>query len=373
MRPSAEIVGFRFRLAKANLSGQLRQAVRSMTGGKWGSAGRALRAVLEVLGVSERAGEIGTVRTIDADWFYALGPRQRNRVRQIVQDIVHLQRWVGDEDVAQRMVPQMEDLVKEVAWMEKLVRDPGEGFQHGPFKIVTMAGVRRKDVDEVLEALDKATKVVQAKFPKLLYGDVYIAKTLSRGFGSLARYMPSSDTLIVSLKARGAIGDVYAICHELGHRYDRKFWKNKDSRSRFWGLSTNPKYEVIEYDAKLRKDMADEFIDAIHARMGGKPMSYSSMLTTWMGHLMGKHATKLRDLTQKALKGNSDAEGQIRKIIEGKGKPVEVQTDKEIRGPLHVTTYGAKNVSENFAEAFAHYVLGKQLPAEIAEVMGRLR
>ena len=373
MRPSKQLIGFRYRLAKLGLSGSLRRVLRTMKGGEWGSAANALKAVLEGLDVTERPGEIGTVRTINADWYYALGPRQRTRAARIVSDVGRLFRGTTDDSVAERMVPQMEALIKEVTWLEKLIRDPGEGISHGPFKIVTMAGVRQADMADVLKALDQATKVLQAKFPKLLYGDVYVAKTLNQGFGAVARYMPSSDVVILSLKAKGSVGDIHAICHEFGHRYDRKFWKDKASRSKFGELSSNPEYETIRYDAKLRKNMADEYIEALHAKMAGRSKAYSSLLMAWIGHLMKKSMLKLRDLSQQALRGSDKAESALQKLIEGKGAPVDVATDKEVRGRLSVTPYGAKNVSENFAEAFAYYVLGKPLPAEIAEIMDKLR
>jgi hypothetical protein len=51
---------------------------------------------------------------------------------------------------------------------------------------------------------------------------------------------------------------------------------------------------------------------------------------------------------------------------------IQVRTNKVVRGPLAVTPYGAKDWKENFAEAFAFYVMGKPLPAEIGELFAKL-
>lgn len=81
----------------------------------------------------------------------------------------------------------------------------------------------------------------------------------------------------------------------------------------------------------------------------------------------------LRSLTQKVLKGDTGAERQLRALLTGKPGVVEVPSEKVLHGPLQVTPYGATSPAENFAEAFAHYVLGKPLVAELAAIMGNLR
>jgi hypothetical protein len=51
---------------------------------------------------------------------------------------------------------------------------------------------------------------------------------------------------------------------------------------------------------------------------------------------------------------------------------IKVRTSKILREPLAVTSYGAKDWKENFAEAFAFFVMGKPLPAEIGELFAKL-
>ena len=53
-------------------------------------------------------------------------------------------------------------------------------------------------------------------------------------------------------------------------------------------------------------------------------------------------------------------------------KDQEVPTDKVLHGPLAVTPYGATDPAENFAEAFAHLVLGMPLAPELQAVLSAI-
>jgi len=359
------------RYVLARLTTKLKTIERQMAKGTWGDAQRVFADLMKLLGVKESAGEIGTIRTVGgegADWYYALGPRQKNRAMQIVRDIVHLGRWTRDDDVAKRMAPQVADLTKEVAWLEKVMQKPSAEFKHGAFEVIPMKGVSRANVAGALDALDAAAKAIRPKFPKVLYGKVFISKSLG---SQAASYTP--DNLYLSVKAKNTVGDVYALCHELGHRYYHKFWKDKKARDQFWKLQ-EPVFEVLKFDKALRGKLADEFLGIMHERMAGRNQDPSDLLMQWLDYRGKAWMRATHTIAQEAMTGDEASEKKLRAEVIGEGNEVEVTTGKVVREPLYVTPYAAQkgSLSENFAEAFAHYVLGKKLHPEIAAIMAGL-
>lgn len=365
--PSRVVSRYLSAKAALALSKLFERAVKDTAGGDWGSTREAIQGLLKALDIRESAGDVGIVRSIEADWFYALGPRQRSRVKEVISTCVHILRWVNTPDVAIKMAPQVKDLAHEVVWLEKLIQEPTSVFQHGAFEINPMPGVTSKQIAEALEALDSADKLIRPKFPQVLYGKVYISLSVASG---VASYIANGDNIYLSTKTRKTVGDVHAICHELGHRFEHKFWRNSQQRDAFRQLSTESEYETIEYDTKLREQMADEFINITLARMKGQNHTQSPLLLQWLNHRMEKDFQSLRNLSQRLLQGE-DVEQELRLAIKGP-KDVTLKTDKVLREPIAVTPYGRKSWKENFSEAFALYVRGSPLPPTVAVILDDL-
>jgi hypothetical protein len=322
--------------------------------------------------VEQALAELDVIRngdrwSVDADWYSALGPRHQKRALTIIRA---LGRLVLEPDAApQELFGQ---LAFEIKWLQGIINKADDKtFQHGVFEIVPH-GVTGPKVRECLEALDKAYKILQPKFPKVLYGRVFIVKNLSNHMAA-ARYNVTNDVVYLSLKARGNIGDVHALCHEFGHRYFYKFWKNKDQRDEFMRLSTTPEHREITYDAGARENVAAEYIDIAKARRDGKPQPKpSELFLEWMGHTIGTPAGSVaQKLGVRFVKGE-DVEAELRKAVVS-GKDFTIKTKEVVREPEYVTSYGKTGGwMENFAEAFAHYVMGKNLPPGIGAIMESL-
>lgn len=349
------LVAARYIQAKASVT----PAIRAL--GKGEIDLDVVREAMAALGIQPN----GDRWKIEADWFYGLGPRNQARAKTIITSLGHL---VGYPDnVVDPVV--LKTLSHELQWLEKASKT-SPTIQHGPFEVYPL-GVTRPQVEEALGALDAASKTLRSKFPKLLYGKVYITKNLPNGHSTVAKYMEDGDVVYLSLKAKGTTGDVYALCHEFGHRYHRKFWKDKKQREEFNRLSTSSEYGQIVFDAALRKKLADEFMGTIEDRKAGRQSKVSELLSRWLDHQMSRNLEKLRPLSLRAIKGDEDAARELRSLMAG-DKDVTVKTQEVIRPPLHVTTYGGKSPDENFAEAFTYFVLGKSLPAEIGAIMAAL-
>lgn len=309
-------------------------------------------------------------------WFGALGTAKRNAIRALHRDSHALAdnldpsiSKTGPETWISYMVPRLEEWGKKLRTLEiaSQADDAEVAIERNGFTVIPMAGVTKAEIDGSLEALDAAIAAVRSKFPKVLYGKVFLSTHL--GGKTAARYMYNDDTVHLSVKARKRFDDVYSLIHELGHRYDHKFLKD-ELRKRFWALSTQKVYEKLQFDAKLREQVADEAVSLAKARAQGRPVpNPSPELVAWLKSPDGPNNP--RELTTKFL-NLQITEKELHDGMKGT-KDSEVTTEKVLHGPLSVTTYGATSPTENFAEAFAHFILGKSMPPEFVEILSEAK
>jgi hypothetical protein len=375
------IVVSRWLLAKGRLAPGLKAVLPELQAGEYGPVLKALDTLWMVFEIHESPGEIGTIYSINAEWFYPLGPRLKSRVKDLITRVKDLRRsltWNKDKGEPPRPndIEGFEKITQEAAWLEGVIPKTDEGFPHGDFTIIPMKGVSSKDIDACLGALDKAAGFIRLKFPQVLYGKVYLGKAVG-GHGTAAQYVSAHDTVSLSTRASATVGDVHALCHELGHRFYHKFWKNKEQRELFWKLSVEPVYETVDFDKPTRAKLADEFIsNSEQMRTGGRPPT-SALLGDWIDELK-RRPEILREVTTLGKKFTWEKDDSVKdKLWVALALPSEltitVRTDKVVREPLSVSSYGKKGGwTENFAEAFAFYVMGKALPAEISAIMDNI-
>jgi hypothetical protein len=309
-----------------------------------------------------------------AEWFNALGTAKRNALIGLHRDIEVAKAYLNDAVTSNPHMlayraNKVKDWAKAIRTLElaSVLTDADREVKHGPFVVVPVPGVTKKQLDATLEALDAAADKIRPKFPQVLYGKIFLATHLARN--TAAQYMHSSDTMSLDVTATKRFNDVYSLCHEFGHRFETKFL-DKDLHKRFWALSTRKVYEVIKFDAELRDKVADEVVFLAKQQAIGKPLpKYSPELLAWLKSPDGptdirRHVTDFLNYTIDAAKLHAEAKGT---------KDVDVMTNKLVHGPLAVTPYGASNPTENFAEAFAHFVLGMDLAPEFAEILNEAK
>lgn len=304
---------------------------------------------------------------IEADWMSALGPRHQSRAETIIRALARLVNDPGSEVEA-----PLKTLAFELKWLQGIIsKADASTFQHGAFEIVPHK-VSKAAVNDALEALDKAYKALHPKFPQVLYGRVFIVPTLAKGHSTIAMYTPEDDIVYLSIKAKNTTGDVHALCHELGHRYHHRFWKDKRQQDEFMRLSTTTEYGETVFDKELREKIATEYLDVAKAKRDRKAHpDASDLLLTWLEHVSGTPEWSVaQKLGVRFVKGE-DVERELRKAVVGT-KDFTVRTKEVVRTPELVTKYGGKSWMENFAEAFAHYAQGLALPPGVGAIMEAL-
>jgi hypothetical protein len=317
-------------------------------------------------------------------WYYALGTAKRNALNWLqkeghvlLMELKSIQHQVANEpDFDPRGIMWQHYEKRLTEWGKKLrtleiasqAEDEERNIKHGPFTVVRMPGITQADVNGSLEALDAAADKIRSKFPQVLYGTVYLSTHLSSK--TAAHYVYDDDTVHLSVNARKRFSDMQTLIHEFGHRFDHKFLHNKELRTLFWDLSTKTVMETVRYDEKLRRAVANEVIQIALARKNGTVMPVMSKdLERWVRSPWGV-GPYIKTVIANFLSGKFD-EAKVRSEVMG-SQDRDIETGVVLHKPLHVTEYGGTKPSENFAEAFAFYVLGLPMPPELAEIMSQL-
>jgi hypothetical protein len=314
-------------------------------------------------------------------WYHGLGTAKRNGIKFLVQKgreilsrlTASITFGVSEADLENRLKWRWWTVKDSLTKWSKHLRtlelaseagDEERVIQVSGWKVIPMPGLTKAQVTEALESLDVATTKLRAVFPQVIYGDVYFSTHLARKVA--AWYAYSEDKFYLSVNAKKRFDDVFTIVHELGHRFDDKFLR-KDLKTRFWNLSTRKEYWKIPYDNDRREAVAVEILDAVIARKEGRPMSQlSDMAMLWI-QTPYTPGYDVKKLTTAYLQGKLTDVEFVDKIMGN--EDINVQTDKILHGPLVVSPYGASKPSENWADAFAMYVLGKPIPDELKEIL----
>lgn len=378
-RMQRAVVVSRWLLARRMLAPGLKSVMPDLQAGEFKSVLKALDDFWMIFEISESdaGGDWGGTRySIGASWYYGLGPRIKSRIDQIVRSTLQIRKALTFGGVTPWLVRTFQALIQDVAWLEGQIPTDEQGFPHGDFTVIPVKGVSNRTLKTCLQALDRAVEHIRPHFPQVLYGKVYFGTSVGRGYSNVAIYIPALDTISISTRASNTVGDVHAICHELGHRYERRFFKDKGLWREFRRLSTEPTYQDIEFDAPTRKKLADELVYLLEqTRSGAKASSGSDLLGHWLKEVTQRPGG--HQVGQMSKQFTWDQDDTVKeKLWSAVALPTEptvrIQTDQVIKPPLAVTPYGQKSSSENFAEAFALYVMGKPLPDEIAVIMRQI-
>jgi hypothetical protein len=346
------------------------------------AASKGLDKFLEALGMRMHEGKL----RILPEWAHSLGSSNQDRFDEFIRDLAAVKSRLDDEAVSPLppenprrvdnqvyLARNLEDLERHLPWVEKVMRDDTDVIPHGPFKVILAEGAG-EGLQDALQTLDLATKKIQAsKFAKVLYGKVYVLKGL-RG-STAGSYVHSGDFINLSLYATPDRDSVATLIHEFGHRYERKFLDHNKALA-FERLSTVGPSE--SFTLAERKKAADEWLALLKEHQGENYPEASTIVSPrsrqWFD-LYPKDDYR-RDVVPLTKRFRDDKDDSVAdKLHTALGmldtqEPVE-RTDPKA-GPAYASPYGQTSPSENFAEAFLAYVVGKALPEPLQRFMDGL-
>lgn len=284
----------------------------------------------------------------------------------------------GDRETISDHLSNAEDFLDE---FNRMNRDAGDRFRHGPFNVVLLSDALSGELKATLDLLDAVSDRIRRHAPQVLYGNVFVTDKpiVNEGRSAVGIYRRNDDTIALSLGVAKNRDDVYVLAHEFGHRFEARFLSGAD-REAFQTLSIRGDLQPRAFTRAEREHAVDEYItmwDAIRADRDdyGPPDDlasdwYSAFSTTdrplfkqYVIPLIRKYRDEKDDSALPELRkelGRLDVSGPI---------SYPTNTNPE---PIHASMYGATDWHENFAETFAHYIMGKALPEPLEQFIRRV-
>lgn len=227
----------------------------------------------------------------------------------------------------------------------------------GSFTVVNTGGFPEEVMQEIVSLVQKASVAIESKgLSQVCYGDVLVSNTLYKGNNTLAFYMYNKDEMFIRAnlkKLKDKVDSVHTIIHELGHRFENKFLKDKKKMNEIYRKLREQEYkeeaELLK-DESLRPVPGDELKQAAGTYVVTK-VGYDKV------HLQMKDEPKVTGTI--SLLGWISAPSSLKT---GASASTYLPTHS-----VFVTNYAKTDPSECFAEMFAFYCLGK-LPADQIEM-----
>lgn len=234
----------------------------------------------------------------------------------------------------------------------------GEGatkVQVGPFTLLNTGGFSPQVMQEVKELIQKASEYARhAGLAQVLYGDVNITNTILSNPRILAFYLPAKDEMFVRANVKATAEMTRTTLHELGHRYESKFLQGGKR-------ALNALYQHVNMQEILRKDEVDpEDKPKPGEKLVEKGVTYSVIRTEYAPRIPGGYKVILSPEDPGVKPGVT-----VSLSIQGWLDRKRGTRGRNLEDPGHtgfVTTYAKKDASENFAEMFSFYAMGKLPP-----------
>jgi hypothetical protein len=319
------------------------------------------------------------------EWVHALDDKDQGRFETIVTLLGNLRYALRhDRDDTEVMWKSIDRIKDELPWLEDLARGQDDEFKHGPFTIILTKGAEG-GLDEAIAALDAAASKIRPKFPKVLYGKVYVRRGLRgdsphESGGQVAGvYVPVTDAISLSLYATPDRDSIKTLIHEFGHRHHTRF-SNGDQREKFIELSTVGDVQRSQFPLAERQRLATEYMALLREHQKEHYPDSETFLSEraqlWFTAFpRDEWRNKVVPLVKRFRDDgdNSVAEALERALSSPQyGGDLTVVLNEGKYHPLAASLYGETKWTENWAESFLATVLGLSLPAPLQVFMDAL-
>lgn len=240
----------------------------------------------------------------------------------------------------------------------------GEGatkVKVGPFTLINTGGFSRDVMREAADLVHKAAEHLQrVGLTDVLYGDVHVTNTIMSRSNVLAFYLVEKDEMFVRANVKATAEMTRTTIHELGHRYEAKFLRGG-------ARAVATLYREVNTQEFRRKSVGPRAEDKPNPgeTIVDKGVTYSVVTTEWSPRSGYKVILQPNEGGVKpGVKVSISLEGWLDR------KRGPAQGTRDLDDPDHlgfVTAYAKKSPSENFAEMFSFYAMGK-LPKSLVPI-----
>lgn len=218
----------------------------------------------------------------------------------------------------------------------------------GPFTLVNTGGFSRETMQSAAKVVHgAATFAERAKVGAVCYGDVQITNKIGRT-NVAAFYTPSTDELFIRADVKVNLEVEINVLHELGHRYAHKFLRGGERAM-----------AQLYYDIKHHETLRE--IDRIKLPLPqeGDTIVSKGHTYTVVGREYAGRGLRIQLQKDDGTKAHTTVEGF--RALQGDKRDSTVPGFKGF-----VTDYASKNASENFAEMFAYYCMGRLPESQVS-------
>lgn len=295
-------------------------------------------------------------------------PKSKYHTHAYEAEIV--ERYLDDVE----LLTKYQDLFTAAVAAGKPHSDVGETatkLKAGSFTLINTGGFGPDDMARVGKLVEEAEHLMRGiGLDRLCYGDVHITNRIHASSNVQAFYMGSKDEMFVRADAKVSLGAVHVVCHELTHRYCKKFMSGeaKQGMTRIYhrikdepvdfpkigdeifSLSQGKKLRVKDYDFR-RKSITLDSPDDAKTCICGQPVD---------GHKPDVNAKGEPEAHKAPIVQRYVYKMPLEAYNQAAGKP---------RAPgalTFVTGYAEKGgPEENFCEMVAFYAMGKLPPQQV--------
>jgi hypothetical protein len=328
---------------------------------------------------------------IGTEWIQNADPDDLGRFMEVIKTLMAArQELMRPAPEAMRVENILRQLKPDLPWLEEMSRGVDDHFKHGPFTIILSKGAEH-GMEEAIQTLDLVASKIRPKFPKVLYGKVYVRKGLrsdagtyqasphARGSQVAGSYVEATDTINLSLYATPDRSSVETLIHEFGHRYHTRFL-NGDLRDRFKQLHEVGDIHVTHFALAERRKIVAEWMALFREHQQENYPDADTMLSPRASLWSASYDRALyrKDVLPLLKAFRDDKDETVAEKLEyalGQyqyGGNLTTVTNEGQYHPLYASDYGSTKWEENFAECFLKFVTGKALPAPLQDFMAQL-
>ena len=293
------------------------------------------------------------------------------------------------EDTREQLGIISEAMTKGRPIAEGDAQDPSK-VKAGPFTLINTGGFSDDIMQSVAEVVKKSAEYASTSgFGQVCYGEVNVSQKIGRQ-NTLAFYMIQQDEMFVRADAKASENFLHNILHELGHRYQLKFLKNKSAPRRLYMIIGNrhqdeiyknaPKKGDVVKDPKsgkeyevtglagttvhLRHRLDPDIIEKVQEQARKEVLNKRPELAENKGNnaIILQYATQAAVDTSLKQLGATPAKIHIEGYYDMKG--IDPRSTIDFQG--FISQYAARDPDENFSEMFSFYCRGDLPPTQSA-------
>jgi hypothetical protein len=364
----------RYLLAREQLTPALDHIEKLALSEKWGEADHAMNALKNKLGFFIR----GDTFRIHSEWIHNLSKPDQDRVLDFAHTLANI-----DQEIQAGLNPglprrevmwleaQFRNAREDMRWLNEVMRDESDAIKVESFTVYLMGSLAQ--AEGAIDTLKKASDLIRPKFPKVLYGKVYVREGLNGN--KAGSYVTATDTINLSMYARPDRNSVDTLIHEFGHRFEERFLGH-ERRKEFIQLYEVGDLKPVAFTHEQRLKAAEAMLSRWRKQRDDPNYDWETIDEAdreWLDVYPRERYKHYVIPLKKEFDAGEPVDKELLKALGRLGESGDVVVPTETNPtPLYASDYGSTSWKENFAESFLHFITHRALPEGLQRFMSSL-